>query len=92
MNHNDIPCRVSADLRKHQSDQRLDALDAETFDYFDDAQMKQLCGEYLWESLQGLLSMQFQFDLATPEQVKNELKGRLKSLEQALRLKFREDY
>ena len=92
MNHNDIPCRVSADIRRHQAAQNRRELEAPEFDYFDDAQMKDLCGEYLWESLQGLLSMQFELAHQKPEEVKAELAGRLKTLERALRLKFREDY
>lgn len=64
----------------------------QAFDYFDDQQMRSLCGEYLWEPVQGLLSIQAELTTLSAEAVKAEVTSRLKRLEQALRLKFREDY
>jgi hypothetical protein len=61
-NPNDIPCRVSADIRAHHA--RMNHAEPESFDYFDEDHMKQILPERLRDPIQQLLSTANQISMA----------------------------
>lgn len=58
MSANDIPCRVSADIRKYHSD--LNHAEPVAFNEYDDVMMRDIVGDHLRKPIQDLLITQSQ--------------------------------